>query len=177
MLPSPQFPVSRLHLTRRRPRTRRRRHPRRRGQRQQAVCTRAGRHARKRYAACNLCTIRARAITERNLSAVHNSVLAQFLSTAIPTQFAEEPPPLPDIPEETLRSAMKTYRKRMKLMKLDHESKLGRSPLTSGKDAGFESILPPEEFAPEVWQVLAARGELEATGQGFYKLPTERPSF
>ena len=27
---------------------------------------------------------------------VHNSVLAQFLSTAIPTQFAAEPPPLPD---------------------------------------------------------------------------------
>ena len=117
----------------------------------------------------------ARAVIGRDLDLVRSTINVLKGIEAVPEE--AEPPPLPDIPEETLRSAMKTYRKRMKLMKLDHESKLGRSPLTSGKDAGFESILPPEEFAPEVWQVLAARGELEATGQGFYKLPTERPSF
>ena len=117
----------------------------------------------------------ARAVIGRDLDLVRSTI--NVLKGIETVQEAPEPPPLPDVPEETLRNAMKTYRKRMKLMKLDHESKLGRSPLTSGKDAGFESILPPEEFAPEVWQVLAARGELEATGQGFYKLPTERPSF
>ena len=117
----------------------------------------------------------ARAVIGRDLDLVRSTI--NVLRGIETVQEAPEPPPLPDVPEETLRNAMKAYRKRMKLMKLDHESKLGRSPLTSGKDAGFESILPPEEFAPEVWQVLAARGELEATGQGFYKLPTERPSF
>ena len=90
---------------------------------------------------------------------------------------APEAPALPEVEEEVLREAMKAYRKRMKLMKLDHESKLGRSPLSTGKGADFESILPPEQYGPEVWQVLAARGQLEATGHGFYKLPTERPSF
>ena len=117
----------------------------------------------------------ARAVIGRDLELVASTI--NVLKGIEEVQAAPEPPPLPDVPDETLRSAMKAYRKRMKLMKLDHESKLGRSPLTSGKDAGFESILPPEEYAPEVWQVLAARGELEATGQGFYKLPTERPSF
>lgn len=117
----------------------------------------------------------ARAVIGRDLDLVRSTI--NVLKGIESVQEAPEPPPLPEVPEETLRSAMKAYRKRMKLMKLDHESKLGRSPLTSGKDAGFESILPPEEFGSEVWQVLAARGELEATGHGFYKLPTERPSF
>ena len=72
---------------------------------------------------------------------------------------------------------MKAFRKRLKLMKLDHESKLGRSPLTGGKDAGFESILPPEQFPSDVWKVLASKGEVESTGRGFYKLPENRPTF
>ena len=117
----------------------------------------------------------ARAVIGRDLELVASTL--NVLRGIEEVQEAPEPAPLPEVPEETLRSAMKAYRKRMKLMKLDHESKLGRSPLTSGKDAGFESILPPEDYGVEVWQVLAARGELEATGQGFYKLPTERPSF
>ena len=92
----------------------------------------------------------------------------------------EAPPteaPLPEIPDEELRSAMKAYRKRLKLIKLDHESKLGHSPLSTGKGADFESIIPPEQWAPEVWKVLAAKGELESTGQGFYKLPDVGRSF
>ena len=89
----------------------------------------------------------------------------------------ETEPELPEIATDVLREAMKAFRRRMKLMRLDHESKLGRSPLTSGKDAGFESILPPEQFPAEVWKVLARDGQLEATGRGFYKLPSERPSF
>ena len=90
---------------------------------------------------------------------------------------APSEPELPEFTGELLRNAMKAFRKRMKLMRLDHESKLGRSPLTSGKDAGFESILPPEQFPVEVWKVLARDGKLESTGRGFYKLPTHPPSF
>lgn len=117
----------------------------------------------------------ARAVIGRDLEVVKSTL--NVLRGMEETQEAPEPPPLPEVPEDILRSAMRAYRKRIKLMKLDHESKIGQSPLTSGKDAGFDSILPPKEYDSEVWQVLAARGELEATGQGFYKLPTERPSF
>ena len=75
-----------------------------------------------------------------------------------------------------LREAMKAFRRRFKLVKLDHESKLGRSPLTSGKGAGFESILPPNQFPDEVWETLAVNGELEHTGRGYYMLPKPPPA-
>ncbi|MEC8818402.1 MAG: hypothetical protein VXX30_04890 [Planctomycetota bacterium] len=117
----------------------------------------------------------ARAVIGRDLEGVQRTL--NVLRGEEPVQAAPEAPALPEVEEEVLREAMKAYRKRMKLMKLDHESKLGRSPLSTGKGADFESILPPEQYGPEVWQVLAARGQLEATGHGFYKLPTERPSF
>ncbi len=76
-----------------------------------------------------------------------------------------------DVPDEIKRHAMKAFRRRLKLMRLDHESKLGVGPLTGGKAADFESILPPRAFGPEVWKALAADGRLQATGRGFYKLP------
>ena len=94
----------------------------------------------------------------------------------------EEPPAeataevLPEIPGDTLRKAMKAFRRRMKLTRLDHESKLGVGPMTTGKAADFDSILPPQDFPPEVWKVLAARGELEYMGRGFYMLPKEPPA-
>ena len=117
----------------------------------------------------------ARAVISRQPDAIRTLILVLRGEAEL-----EAPPveaPLPEIPDEELRSAMKAYRKRLKLIKLDHESKLGRSPLSGGKDAGFESIIPPEQWAPEVWKVLAAKGELESTGQGFYKLPDVRRSF
>jgi hypothetical protein len=77
---------------------------------------------------------------------------------------------LPDIPDEIKRQAMKAFRRRIKLIRLDHESKLGVGPMTSGKKADFDSILPPREFDQAVWRVLAAEGRLKATGRGFYGL-------
>ena len=82
-----------------------------------------------------------------------------------------------EIPEDVLRDAMRAYRKRVKLTKLDHESKLARSPLSSGKDADFDAIIPPNQYPPGVWRALVRRGELESTGQGFYKIPLERREF
>ena len=117
----------------------------------------------------------ARAIISRDPEAIRTLILVLRGEAEL-----EAPPteaPLPEIPDEELRSAMKAYRKRLKLIKLDHESKLGHSPLSTGKGADFESIIPPEQWAPEVWKVLAAKGELESTGQGFYKLPDVPRSF
>ena len=69
------------------------------------------------------------------------------------------------------KKAMKAFRRRVKLMKLDMESKLGVGPMSGGRAADFDSIMPPQEFPPEVWATLAAEGRLVATGRGFYKLP------
>lgn len=87
---------------------------------------------------------------------------------------APDPEPMesaPEIPDSTLRAAMKAFRRRLKLTKLDHESRLGVGPLTGGKAADFDSILPPHEFPQEVWKALAQDGQLVSTGRGFYKLP------
>ena len=117
----------------------------------------------------------ARAIISRDPEAIRTLILVLRGEAELEAPPTEEP--LPEIPDEELRSAMKAYRKRLKLIKLDHESKLGHSPLSTGKGADFESIIPPEQWAPEVWKVLAAKGELESTGQGFYKLPDVPRSF
>ena len=93
---------------------------------------------------------------------------------------AVDAPPKPEvdasIDEQVLRDAMKAFRKRLKLTKLDHESKLGRSPLSTGRGADFESILPPHQFPEPVWETLVARGELTGTGRGFYMLPKPPPA-
>ena len=107
------------------------------------------------------------------------AIVALIAAIRNPNAIAPEPMPVetPDIAPEILREAMKAFRKRMKLTKLDHESKLGRSPLTSGKDASFDSILPPHQFSAEVWAVLVAQGELVSSGKGFYRFPDERREF
>ena len=84
----------------------------------------------------------------------------------------EETPPAPaiDVEPEEKRKAMRAFRKRLKLVRLDHESRLGRSPLTGGKKAEVDAILPPHEFPREVWEALAADGKLRKAGGGFYEL-------
>lgn len=119
----------------------------------------------------------ARAIALRDLELI-DQLIAKIKDPESEIETKEpEPVEVPDIPEDTLREAMRAYRKRMKLTRLDQESKLARSPLSSGKDADFDAIIPPNQYPSEVWRALVARGELESTGQGFYKVPTQRRDF
>lgn len=119
----------------------------------------------------------ARAVASRDLDLIdHLIAKIKDPSLEMPTEAPDDADD-PDVPEEVLRDAMRAYRKRVKLTKLDHESKLARSPLSSGKDADFDAIIPPNQFPPEVWRALARRGELESTGQGFYKIPLQRRAF
>jgi hypothetical protein len=113
-------------------------------------------------------------IIARNLEGVHRmiGVLSGDEPAGLTPEAAPEASPAPEaVPDDVKRHAMKAFRRRLKLTRLDHESRLGVGPLTGGKAAEFESILPPRDFGPEVWKALAADGQLEATGRGFYKLP------
>ncbi len=65
---------------------------------------------------------------------------------------------------------MKAFRKRLKLTRLNEESKLGRNPLTSGKKSQVVAIMPPRQYPAEVWQELVRQGRLKDTGSGFYEL-------
>jgi hypothetical protein len=81
-----------------------------------------------------------------------------------------EPSPPDAVDPATLKRAMKAFRKRLKLTRLNEESKLGRSPLTGGKHSDVVAIMPPHQYPPEVWQELVRQGRLKDTGGGFYEL-------
>ena len=74
--------------------------------------------------------------------------------------------------DEDLKHAMKAFKKRLKLTRLDDESRLGRSPLTGGGNSGIESIIPPREFPQEVWDELVRRVQLYRDSDGFYRVGT-----
>jgi hypothetical protein len=67
---------------------------------------------------------------------------------------------------------MTAFKKRLKLTRLDQESKLGGGrPVTSGKKSDIAGIIPPNQFPRAVWKELAARKLLKDMGGGFYTLP------
>ena len=67
------------------------------------------------------------------------------------------------------KRAMKAFRKRLKLKRLDDESKLGRSPLSSGKASKTVAIMAPREYRQAVWDELVNQGKLKKSG-AFYEL-------
>ena len=68
-----------------------------------------------------------------------------------------------------MKKALAAFKKRLKLTRLDDDSKLGRSPLTGAKGR-VVSIQPPAGFGKEVWEQLADAGRLKRDGIGFYEL-------
>ena len=84
---------------------------------------------------------------------------------------ADAPPPPGDAPDaETCRKALKAFRKRVTVTRLDDESKLGRGPLSKGAGSGPLAISPPIEWPDEVWRELARQGKLRDVGHGLYEL-------
>lgn len=76
--------------------------------------------------------------------------------------------PAASVTEGDMAAAMKAFRKRLKLTRLDQESKLGGRYTSGGKRSDIDAIRPPTEFAPEVWKALEASGKLRHTGGGLY---------
>ncbi len=71
--------------------------------------------------------------------------------------------------DEELKKALKAFKKRLKLTRLDDDSKLGRSPLTGARTTVM-SIQPPAGFGREIWEELAEKGYLKRDTSGFYEL-------
>jgi hypothetical protein len=76
------------------------------------------------------------------------------------------------IPPEVLKSAMKAFKKRLKLTALDDDSSLGRGPFSGGAK-GIYAIQPPSQFPREVWDELCKQGRLRDSGHGMYELVKE----
>ena len=73
---------------------------------------------------------------------------------------------------EALKHTIKSFRKRLKLARLDEESQIGssRNPLTGGARSNIAAIVPPSGFPREVWEELVKQGKLKRAGTGFYTL-------
>jgi hypothetical protein len=95
-------------------------------------------------------------------------VIAQLQEGAAIELAISEEIDVPELNHETQIEAMRCFRKRLKFMILDRESKLGVGPLTGGKDASVDSMMAPHDYPMEVWLALAVDGQLVNDGGGFF---------
>ena len=72
--------------------------------------------------------------------------------------------------KEELKRALKAFRKRLKLTRLDDESRLGYGPMTGGGMSGIVAITPPNQYPAAVWEELVKQGRLTNSGGGQYEL-------
>lgn len=78
-----------------------------------------------------------------------------------------------DIDPVRLKNALKAFKKRLKLTRLDDESRLGHGAMTTGGRSGIVAITPPGQYPPEVWEALVAQGKLRKAGYGMFELAEE----
>lgn len=71
---------------------------------------------------------------------------------------------------QDLKAALKAFRKRLNLMRLDEESTFGGGPMSGGRSSGILAITPPDQYPDAVWEELARQGKLCYAGQGLYEL-------
>lgn len=77
--------------------------------------------------------------------------------------------------KEQLKAAFKAFRKRLKLTRLEEESKLSRRPTTTGQGSAIVAIVPPTGFPQAVWEELVRQGKLKKAEQGMYELIENNP--
>src|SRR5262245_1975085 len=85
-----------------------------------------------------------------------------------PPESAESPPASLD--PALLKTAYNAFKKRWKLTRLDHESRIGKSPL-SGSSTSIVGITAPREYPKAVWEELARQGRIKRAGSGLYSMP------
>ncbi len=76
--------------------------------------------------------------------------------------------------EENLKKALKAFRKKLKSMRRDDESKLGSKYVTSGRTSQISAIEAPKDYPPAVWHKLVELQRLCDAGKGLYELPEDR---
>ncbi len=72
--------------------------------------------------------------------------------------------------DDLLNEALRAFKKRLKVTRLDDESKLDRGAFSSGRKEQGMGIQPPGQFPREVWEALVARGDLRRSPGGLYEL-------
>lgn len=81
-----------------------------------------------------------------------------------------QPPQSTDpLSPENLKLALKAFNKRLRLNRLDDESRLGHGAMTSGGKSGIVAIRPPHQYPQAVWDELVKKGKLKYVGHGLYE--------
>jgi hypothetical protein len=70
-----------------------------------------------------------------------------------------------------LKTAYNAFKKRWKLTRLDYESRIGKSPLSSGGRNSIVGIAAPREYPKAIWEELVKQGRLKHAGSGLYSMP------
>ena len=97
-------------------------------------------------------------------------------SNELPPTVATQPaPPTPAVPAaeitpEILKTAMKAFRRRLKLTQLDDASRIGRGPMSGGLGSSIAGITAPDQYPRAVWEELVKQGKLKHAGHGTYAL-------
>jgi hypothetical protein len=83
----------------------------------------------------------------------------------------ESTTPSPETPsKEELKLALKAFKKRLKMTRLDDESRLGYGPMSGGGKSGIVAISPPNQYPMSVWEELVRQGKLKLAGRGLFEL-------
>lgn len=77
--------------------------------------------------------------------------------------------------KETLLRAMKALKKRLKLTRLDDESRLGHDAMSKGSRSGIVAVKPPSQYPAEVWQALEQKGRVRIDRTGLVEI-VEQPN-
>ncbi len=72
--------------------------------------------------------------------------------------------------KEELKRAYQAFKKRLKLTRLDDESKVGHGPMSGGGRSGVVAITPPNQYPKEIWQELVKQGKLKQAGHGMFEM-------
>lgn len=86
---------------------------------------------------------------------------------------SDETPTTGEPTKDQLKAALKAFRKRLRLTRLDQESQLTRSPMSSGRGSDIVAITPPNQYSQAVWDELVRQGKLKRAGHGTYELVPE----
>jgi hypothetical protein len=70
--------------------------------------------------------------------------------------------------DEELKRALKAFKKRLKLTRLDDESGLSRG---GNRKSGITGITPPAGHPPGIWEELVHLGKLKRDMSDTYRLP------
>lgn len=71
---------------------------------------------------------------------------------------------------DQLKGALSAFKKRLKALRLDEESKISNRALTSGKKSAIVAIQPPNQYPKAVWDALVADKKMKYAGSGLYEL-------